>query len=434
MTSSRHDFRLLWVAQTASELGTHVSSFAFPLLTLALTGSPLLAGLVEAAYLLGLVGALLPAGVLADRVDRRRLMRTSSGAGAVLFSSLVLAAALGTLTLPHLVVVALLSGVAAGLFSPAETSAVRAVVRRDELTSALAQNQARQHVASLVGGPLGALLWGLSRTLPFAADAASYAVSWLLLGRLRTDLSAVDGPRRSPTTDLREGIGWVWRHPLLRMLTAWSFLGNLSMNALFTVAVLRMAQDGVDPLHIGLVSSAAGVSGIVGAVLASRVVERVPTGWLTIAVAWSPLPLVVPMALWPDPVVVAAALGTTLLLNPIGNTGMGSYRLTVTPAALVGRVQAATQVVGMASLPLAPLLAGGLLAGLGGTTAVLAAGVLSGVVALVPTLSRSVRAVPRPRQWPTPPAGEAVSVAPDMMEACPKETASASSRASSTGA
>jgi hypothetical protein len=82
---------------------------------------------------------------------------------------------------------------------------------------------------------------------------------------------------------------------------------------------------------------------------------------------------------------------------------MSSYRLTVTPDALVGRVQSASQFVSMASLPLAPLLGAGLLAALGGSRALLVAGVLCGLVALLPTLARSVRSVPRPAEWPTAP-------------------------------
>ena len=88
-------------------------------------------------------------------------------------------------------------------------------------------------------------------------------------------------------------------------------------------------------------------------------------------------------------------------------TSMSSYRISVTPDHLVGRVQSATQFVAMASLPLAPILAGGLLALLGGPTAVLLAGVLCGLTAIIPTCARSIRAVPsrrtgRPRSRPRP--------------------------------
>lgn len=183
--SHERDFTVLWVAQTVSELGSRVSMFVFPLLAYALTGSTLVAGLIEAVNLLGVAGALLPAGVLADRFDRRRIMRVASGGGAVLYGSLVLAITLDKLTVTHLLAVALGTGLATGVFSPAEASAVRSVVPTELLPTALAQNQARRHVASLVGGPFGGALYGLARSLPFATDAISYAVSWVLLGRIR---------------------------------------------------------------------------------------------------------------------------------------------------------------------------------------------------------------------------------------------------------
>ena len=80
MTSYRslarnHDFTVLWVGQTISELGSRVSMFVFPLIAYALTGSTLVAAGAEAAHLLGMAATLLPAGVLADRFDRRRIMR-----------------------------------------------------------------------------------------------------------------------------------------------------------------------------------------------------------------------------------------------------------------------------------------------------------------------------------------------------------------------
>ena len=71
----------------------------------------------------------------------------------------------------------------AGLFGPAEMSAVRTVVPTEQLPTALSQNQARQHVASLVGGPLGGALYGVTRWLPFAVDVVTYAVTWVMLGR-----------------------------------------------------------------------------------------------------------------------------------------------------------------------------------------------------------------------------------------------------------
>jgi MFS family permease len=399
-----HDFTVLWIGQTVSELGTRISMFVFPLIAYAVTDSVLWAGLVGSAELVGLTAALLPAGVLADRADRRLLLRLSAGVGALSFASLTLAALMDAVTLPHLLAVAMLSGAAAGVFLPTELSAVRTVVPRDQLPTALSQNQARQHVAALVGGPVGGALYGVARWLPFLVNTATFAFSWLMLGRLRTDLSPAPrdhAEERSAVADLREGTAYVARHPLFRRLTIWACLSNLTMNVLFTVAVLRLVEGGVDPLHIGLVETAAGAAGILGAIVAPWLIDRVPTGWLTIAIAWSPLPLVVPMAVWAHPAVVAAALGCVLVLNPAGNAGMSSYRISVTPDHLVARVQSATQFVGMSSLPLAPVVAGLLLSLMSGGTAILVAGVLCGLTALVPTTSRRIRSVPRPDRWVT---------------------------------
>ncbi len=394
-----HDFSVLWVGQTISELGSRVSTFVYPLLGFALTGSTLWAASVEAAYLLGMVGTLLPAGVLADRVDRLRVMRASSLIGLALYSSLVVAGATGSLTIGHLLAVAFLTGVAGGLFAPAEMSAIGTVVDDDELPTALSQQQARQHVAGLVGAPLGGLLFTVTRWVPFLFDAISYAAAWLLLGRIRTDLAAKPGPAPRPWHDLKEGVRFTCRHPYLRVLLVWSPLVNLTMNALFLVAILHLVAVGTAPTTIAVVEVVGGLCGIVGAFFAPRIIERMRTGRLTLLVAWTMVPLMLPMALWSTPLVIAAALGTILLLNPAGNAGGGAYRIAITPPELVGRVQAASQFTSMATMPLAPLLAGALLGWLGTRDAILALGAITILVALIPTLSRSVRSVPRPAEW-----------------------------------
>jgi len=120
-----------------------------------------------------------------------------------------------------------------------------------------------------------------------------------------------------------------------------------------------------------------------------------------VAAGWTFVPLVVPMALWNNPAVVAAALEPGLFLHPAGNAGIGAYRIAVTPPELQGRVQSAMQFLSMSVMPLSPLLAGALLAGLGGGAAVAVLGGLTALVAMIPTLSRTIRQVPRPRDWET---------------------------------
>src|SRR5690242_6184802 len=100
-----HDFTVLWVGQTVSELGSRMSMFVFPLLASAITGSTLWAAATEGLHMLGLVATLLPAGVFADHADRRRLMRLASATGFLLYASLVAAALTIGISIVHLLVV-----------------------------------------------------------------------------------------------------------------------------------------------------------------------------------------------------------------------------------------------------------------------------------------------------------------------------------------
>jgi MFS family permease len=405
MTTARdllrnHDFTVLWIGQTISELGSRMSMFVFPLLAWVITHSAMWAAAAESAHILGMVLTLLPAGVFADRTDRRRLMRTASAVGLGLYASLVVAQLTVGISIAHLLVVALLTGAGAGLFAPAETSAVRTVVPDEHLSTALAQNQARQHIASLVGGPIGGALFSIARWVPFAVDAVTYAASWVLLGRIRTDLSAVEsGPRPRMTASLMEGFRFIAERPLFRVLLAWASLVNLLVNAMFFVAILRLLEGGFAPVQIGFVETSVGLSGVLGAIAAPWLIARNRTGTLTVLVAWSFVPLAVPMVFWNNPVVVAAALSSGLFFNPAGNAGIGAYRMALTPPDLQGRVQSTTQFTSMLTMPLSPLVAGMLLSGLGGATAIGVLVLLTALVALIPTLSPSVRSVPRPAVW-----------------------------------
>ena len=397
--SRNRDFTVLWIGDTVSELGSALSTFVFPLIAYALSGSALTAALVEAAYLGGLCATLLPAGVLADRLDRKRIMLTASATGCAAYASLAVAGATGHLTLAHLVVVALVTGVAAGAFNPAQTSAIRSVVSTEDLPTALSQNQARQHVASLLGGPLGGALYAVTRWLPFAVDAVSFAVACLTVSRVRTDLGAPHRQRESLRRQLAEGFGFMWARPFFRTLLAWSSLTNLVVNALFFVVVLRMVSDGVPPAQIGLVSTAAGLGGILGATLAPALIHRLPTGRLTVLVGWACCLPLVPLALSSSVWVACASTFGLLLLNPVGNAGIGAYRMAVTPDELQGRVGSTSQFVSMSVMPLAPLLGGLLLEHAGGTVAVGALVVASALLAVLLTSSSSIRSVPRPSEW-----------------------------------
>ncbi len=196
--------------------------FVFPLITYALTGSALLAAAAEALHLLGLVGMLLPARRARrpprpapdDAARQRRGRRCSTPRSPP-------PAIAGALTRPAPAGGRAADRVAAGLFSPAEISAVRTVVpTRGAADRAEPEPGPPARGRRWSAHPSAACCYGVTRWLPFVADAVSYAVTWVLLGRIRTDLSPApyDGPRRRPGHDLAEGVRFTWSRPFFRVL------------------------------------------------------------------------------------------------------------------------------------------------------------------------------------------------------------------------
>lgn len=191
--------------------GYQHSSLAYPLLLLAITGSPALAGAGATVLAATTFVLRIPAGVITDRVDRKRLMLACDGGRLLAVGSLGLAAVLGEVHLAHVFLVAVIEGALGVLFAPAETVTVRAVVAPTQVRDAVARNQARQQLASLVGPSLGGVLFGLSRGLPFLADALSYGVSFLAVATIRTPLpkGQPSPPGRRLRHELSEGLRWL---------------------------------------------------------------------------------------------------------------------------------------------------------------------------------------------------------------------------------
>src|SRR5207302_8651341 len=211
------DFILLWSGQVVSTVGTRVTGVAFPLLVLAQTHSPARAGLVGFAQTLPYMLFYLPAGALVDRWNRKRVMLVADAGRALALGSLGLALALHTFLLAQIIAVAFVEGTLFVFFSLSESAALPQIVPKEQLPTAVAQNQARIQGADLVGQPLGGTLFGLSRLLPFAADAISYAISFVSLLFVRPAFQAER--ERTPTrlrAEIAEGVVWLWRQPFLR--------------------------------------------------------------------------------------------------------------------------------------------------------------------------------------------------------------------------
>lgn len=388
-------------ATAISSAGDGVFDVALPLLALSYTRSPLaISGVVVATYVPALFVAL-PVGTLADRLDRRRLMLSLE---ATRFLILVVFTAILILhrgSLAAIYAAAFALGASSMAFDVASGAVLPTIVGEDNLVRANAHLlNAETTSENLVGQAIGGAALAAGRAVPFAADAASFVVSALLLRRAVPPNPPSQG-ESSVWQDLRSGLGWFIRTPSLRMLALLIASFAFCQSMVFGVLVLY----GRKVLHLspggyGLMMALSSVGLIVGASLAPRLNAWLGTGWTLSAVgvvaagAYALLASAgsAPMA------VLALFIETASVI--IGSSAYRSVRQRLTPPELQGRIASVFLCLTL-SCPPAGALVGGLVGGAGGLKSTfLVAGALQLVVVagIGPSLIRALRdGGPRPQ-------------------------------------
>ena len=369
------DFHLLWSGQTVSVLGSNVSRLAMPLLVLALTGSPAQAGFMAAVRQAPYLLFSLPAGALVDRWNRKLTMICCDSARWLALGSVPVAFALGHVTLIHLYIVSFIEGTGYVFFSLAQIAALPQVVEPDHLARAYAFDNITEYVGSLFGPSVGAFIIGLANQvktgtiLAYVFDSISYMVSVvsLLFIRVSFQMERVAEKRRALYKEIAEGLRFLWRQPLLRIMVVLTTIVNFLQSPI-TLVIIVLARG---PLHIsvqllGLVLSAEGVGGVLGGFVAPWLRTRLRFGQIIIGsvILWAVAAL--SLALAPSAPLLIAGMGVTGLLWPIYGVTLVTYRLSITPEHLQGRVNSAFRFLSYGSEPLGAAVGGLLLVPLGG--------------------------------------------------------------------
>jgi len=393
--SRNRDFTLLWAGRTVSVVGSQVSGTAYPLLVLALTGSPATAGLVLFLAWLPYPLFALPAGWLVDRAPRKALMLSAEIGRGVTVATIVAALWFDALTIEQVMVVAFVEGTLFVVADLVEVPAVRHVVGPTQLTAALSLIQARSHAALLAGRPIAGALFDLGRALPFVADAISYLVSTAAFALVRSRLQGErDAPARRPVAELFAGVVWLWHQPFLRMIPVLSFGVNLLFQGIVLLVIVAAREQGASATTIGIVLGAGGVGGVLGAFAAPRIQRRVHAKRVVVGAIWYWAVVLPLLAVAANPVALAVVFGALAFTGPIWNVATSAYAVAITPDALLGRMQAVARLVGLAGIPLGGLTAGVLLERAGPATAAVVLAVLMAIVAVAGTISRGVRDAP----------------------------------------
>ena len=359
------DFQLLWSGQAVSLLGSQMSRIAYPLLVLAMTGSPAKAGIAGFAAMLGYLLFPLPAGALADRHDRKRIMIACDAIRLAAVGSIAVAFWTGHLTYVQILLAGFAEGNATIFFNLAERSALPLLVHPSQRPTAISQNEARTNVAQLAGPALGGALFGLSRAAPFAADALSYLASLVTLPFIRTPMQAARGSRpeapRNLRAELREGLAFTWRQPFLRYASIFGAAVNLLLQVVVLGLIVLGRHDGASPAQIGLIVGCFGVGGLAGALVAPWFQRKIPAGFTITGCMWIWAVLLALIAVahavaWLYPMV--AVIG---FVGPAWNVSAQTFRMQITPNELMGRTSSVSLQVAWGVIPLGSLLAGFLL-------------------------------------------------------------------------
>jgi MFS family permease len=313
-------FQLLWIGSTVGFLGSEAAEVTYPLVILAVTGSPAQAGLFAFVQLLAGVVLALPAGEVVDRWDCRRVLLLAEGGRALVAGSVAVALMAGHLTMVHLLVAAAVLGAGSAFGGPARMLVVRAVVPSSQLTAALTQEEVRNSAASLAGPPLGGLLYGLKQILPFLFCSVSFAVSWFCILIVRTPAritsSTADPAPENEAGGMLMGVKALWDDPVLRAATLAVTALNTAGAPLVLIATIILQRQHTPSWIIGTVMAGLALGGLAGAALVGPLHRRLRPGVLLVGVVVMQVPVFAALVLPFGPWWVMAVLGFAMLGVP----------------------------------------------------------------------------------------------------------------------
>ena len=386
------DYMLLWSGQTVSTIGTEVSTLAFPLLILALTGSPAQAGFAGALRAFPYLVFSLPAGALIDRWNRKRVMILSDIGRALSMASIPVALVFWHVTILQLYLVSLIEWTLFVFFNLAEVACLPRVVEKEQLPAASAQHEVTFGITSLIGPSLGGALYSMARMLPFLADAISYGASVGSLFFIRTKFQEerVKAPRNL-WVEIREGLVWLWQQPLIRFMAILTGGFNLLLSGFALIIIVIAQQQHASSFTIGLIFAAGGIGAVVGAIFAPAMQKRLTfaqaiIGTTVLTAIILPLYAIAPNVFFLG-VITVFAYG----IGPIYNVVQFSYRLALIPDKLQGRVNSVFRLIAFGGQPLGLASTGLLIQTVGVIQAILVCAAGMALFAVATIANRHVR-------------------------------------------
>ncbi len=375
----------LWSSSVISNLGDGVTTIALPWLSSAVTRNAVLIALVGVAGRIPWLVFSLPAGVITDRVDRRKIMVASQVSRALLMFVAAATVLYYQSSLPNpaeveggavtenyvlyamIVVVSLLFGVAEVLYDNSAQTILPAIVEPEGLERANGNLWGAEMVMnSFIGPPLGSVLIGVAFALPFAFDAVTFVIAavliFLVAGQYRTrDRSAGQAEKVDWWGEIKEGVVWLWHHPLLRpMAIILGLLNGLGMVTFATLVLFAQEVLEIDAFVFAVLGMAGAVGGVLGSILSPRISKALGSGpslYLTLVASVVTSFIIGFTSSW---VLVFVMFSLFSFVAVLWNVITVSLRQTIIPDELLGRVNSVYRFFAWGMMPIG-LAVGGLI-------------------------------------------------------------------------
>jgi MFS family permease len=382
----------LWTSSVVSNLGDGVTAIAMPWLSSAVTRSPMLIALVGVATRIPWLVFSLPAGVITDRVDRRKLMVGAQVARALLMFIAALTVVAYTSSLPDpgevqegvvsnnmvvygmIVIVSLLFGIAEVLYDNSAQTILPAIVEPDGLERANGNLWGAEMVMnSFVGPPLGSVLIGVAFALPFVVDGATFAAAAILIFAIsgsfvtRDRSVAQSGAKVDWWGEIKEGITWLWHHPLLRpMAIVLGLMNGLGMVTFATFVLFAQEVLGTSAFVFAILGMAGAVGGVIGSVVSPRLSKLLGSGpslYLTLMISVVTSLVIGFSTHW---IIAFVSFGVFSFSAVLWNVITVSLRQTIIPDELLGRVNSVYRFFAWGMMPIGLAVGGLIVAGMEG--------------------------------------------------------------------
>jgi MFS family permease len=363
------NFLTFWTGQAFSQFGAQITELAIPVLAvLVLNATEFEVGILTAANVAAFLVVGLPAGAWIDRMRKRHVMIWADAVRAVTLGAVPVLWLTGTLHIWHLIVVALIMGVATVFFDVSNQSLVPSLVRPAQIAEANGKLQSTEQLANLTGPAVGGWLIGvIAAPLAIVVTVGTYLISFVAMLFTRDHESGRAPEDHQPIMkEIGEGLRWVFGNPFLRRIVATTGFANLFGTMAFTLLPIYLLRVlGLTPVEMGVIFSLGAVGGLVGAMATPHIVKRFGEArTLPISViGFSLTPLLLPVATlfprvaFPFLVVQFFLMSFTVLLYNITQV---TFRQRITPTRLLGRMNASIRFCVWGVMPIAALVAGAL--------------------------------------------------------------------------